>query len=80
LGVLGGFAYNEVPFIYLSIKLSGGTLTFSYSFDGVMWQAMTNTLALATFPGAVTHVGMFFGVYGSTYNHTGVVDWFRRVS
>jgi hypothetical protein len=78
--VFPALPYNECPFVYLSMTLASGTLTFKYSFDGVTWYTYPSTEAVATYPGAITSVGLFAAGQGATYNLTGVIDWFRRIS
>ena len=79
--IFAQLGFNEVPFIYLSPILASGTRTFRYSLDGVTWTPYPSTLALATYPGAVTHVGLVSGVFTSgAQTNTTVFDWFRRIS
>ena len=72
--------FNESPYLYLSIVLASGTLTFKYSFDGINFYNTPLTLSLASYPGAVTHVGLTSASYGTAVTSNSTFDWFRRIS
>jgi hypothetical protein len=77
--IVTGNQWYEIPFYYFSVVLSGGNVAYRYSNDGVVFYTLY-TLALATYPGAVTHIGMYCGPSTNTDTLSILVDWFRRIS
>jgi len=77
--------YNNGPFMYLQMSLSGTTITFSYSFDGILFTTYGTASTSATTYlnpafGTTTAVGLWSAGEGSAGNTYGMIDWFRRTA
>lgn len=64
---------------YLEVELLGGALYLRQSLNGVQYRSVM-TENVATYLGAITHVGLFGFIGNSTIGITTAVDWFRKVA